>query len=309
MKKSKSNYINRELSWLEFNQRVLDQSAIESVPLLERLKFLAISAANLDEFMMVRVGGLKLVEASGDVKPDIAGMSASEQLKKIRNRIRKMYEFQSKQLKQLQPLLEQNGIKRLSEADLSETQLDFLRRQFTNEISAALAPLAVENSYGFPLLSGARLCLCVKLRSNPEDIIQPKRSQKKKDKSTTNDAAQDATGDSSERFALVPVGRSLSRIWTVPGSDLFNFMYIEEVLKMFLSQIFGGQEVLETVPFRVTRNGDVSVDEDNRSDLLIDMEEMLKARLTSQAVRLEICDSASEEMQTFLREAVEVDAD
>ena len=314
MKKSKTNYINRELSWLEFNQRVLDQSVIDSVPLLERLKFLAISAANLDEFMMVRVGGLKLVEASGKTKPDIAGLTATEQLSKIRSRIRKMYDFQSTQLTKLQPVLSENGIRRLRKSDLSETQQDFLRRQFASEISAALAPLAVENSYGFPLLSGARLCLCVRLRSNPEDIIQPKKqaakSKLQKDEGFTKDGdgGEDAN-NSTERYALVPVGRSLNRIWTVPGSELFSFMYIEEVVTMFLSQIFGGQEVLEAVPFRITRNGDVSIDEDSRSDLLIDMQEMLKARETSQAVRLEICDSASEEMRSFLRDAVKVDAE
>lgn len=307
--KSKSNYINRELSWLEFNQRVLNQSATDDVPLLERLKFLAISAANLDEFMMVRVGGLQLVEASGDTKPDNAGMTATEQLASIRRRIRKMYEFQSKQLKNLQPMLAENGIRRLREKDLTETQLDFLRRQFTNEISAALAPLAVENSYGFPLLSGARLCLCVRLRSKPEEIIRPKIKTPKDKKESDSQENVDETSDDSERFALLPVGRSLDRIWAVPGDKVFNYMYVEEVLAMFLSQIFGGQEVLEAVPFRVTRNGDVSVDEDNRSDLLIDMQEMLKARQTSHAVRLEICDKASKPVKKFLRDAVDIDED
>jgi len=319
MKKSKSNYINRELSWLEFNQRVLDQSAAESVPLLERLKFLAISAANLDEFVMVRVGGLKLVEASGDSKQDIAGLTATQQLTKIRNRIRKMYDFQSDQLKNLQPMLAENGIRRLSRADLSETQLDFLRRQFTNEISAALAPLAVENSYGFPLLSGARLCLCVRLLSNSEDVIGPKaktdakaispKNSKESAQQTPSDSEQKPDGSpaASERFALVPVGHALNRVWTVPGGKVFDYMYIEEVLSIFLSQIFGGQKVLEAVPFRITRNGDVSIDEDSRSDLLIDMQQMLKERETSHAVRMEICDSASEAVKNFLCDAVEVD--
>lgn len=327
MKKTKSNYINRELSWLEFNQRVLDQSAIDDVPLLERLKFLAISAANLDEFMMVRVGGLKLVEDSGERKPDIAGLNATEQLSKIRSRIRAMYKFQSKQLKNLEPLLAENGIRRLRKSDLSEMQLNFLRRQFNNEISAALAPLAVENSYGFPLLSGARLCMCVKLRFNPEDIIKPKSAfagsgdgktdTKKTAKEASrsridaddSDPADDVDQTATERYALVPVGRSLNRIWTVPGDELFNYMYIEEVMTMFLSQIFGGQEIVEAIPFRITRNGDVSIDEDSRSDLLIDMQEMLKERETSQAVRLEICDSATDELKSFLCSAVEVDLD
>ncbi len=307
MKKSKSNYINRELSWLEFNQRVLDLSADESVPLLERLKFLAISAANLDEFMMVRVGGLQLVEASGDTKQDIAGLTATQQLLSIRNRIRKMYEFQSKQLKELQPMLAKNGIRRLREEDLSDTQLDFLRRQFTNEISAALAPLAVENSYGFPLLSGARLCLFVRLRSKPDEIIRPKIKKKKDQSKPDTPSGGDESSEDHERFALVPVGRSLDRIWAVPGDKVFDYMYVEEVVKMFLSQVFGGQEVLEAVPFRVTRNGDVSVDEDSRSDLLIDMQEMLKARETSHAVRLEICDTASKEVKKFLCDALEIE--
>lgn len=330
MKKSISNYINRELSWLEFNQRVLDQSAIGDVPLLERLKFLAISAANLDEFMMVRVGGLKMVQDRGDQKPDIAGLTATEQLEKIRGRIREMYQFQSKQLKQLEPLLAENGIRRLRKSDLSEMQMDFLRRQFTNEISAALAPLAVENSYGFPLLSGARLCMCVKLRFDPEDIIGPKlatgagvgvagvgvteKDDPQSDGEDSDDFDDEVSDTSAEvqpgptqRYALVPVGRSLNRIWTVPGDEFFNYMYIEEVMAMFLSQIFGGQKILEAIPFRITRNGDVSIDEDSRSDLLIDMQEMLKERETSQAVRLEICDSASDELKSFLCDAVDVD--
>ncbi len=311
MKKSKSNYINRELSWLEFNQRVLDLSADESVPLLERLKFLAISAANLDEFMMVRVGGLQLVEASGDTKKDIAGMTATQQLTSIRGRIREMYDFQARQLKELQPMLAKNGIRRLREDELSETQLDFLRRQFTNEISAALAPLAVENSYGFPLLSGARLCVCVRLRSKPEEIISPKVKKKEAqpdtDTDTDTDEKSDESSEDGERFALVPVGRSLDRIWAVPGDTVFDYMYVEEVVAMFLSQVFGGQEVLEAVPFRVTRNGDVSIDEDSRSDLMIDMQEMLQARRTSHAVRLEICDTASKEVKTFLCDALEID--
>lgn len=309
MKKSKSNYINRELSWLEFNQRVLDLSAGEDVPLLERLKFLAISAANLDEFMMVRVGGLQLVEATGDTKQDIAGLTATQQLSSIRSRIRKMYDFQSNQLKQLQPMLAKNGIRRLRKDDLSDAQFEFLRRQFTNEISAALAPLAVENSYGFPLLSGARLCLCVRLRSKPEEIIQPKLKKPSKETESNSDENSEESPDENKRFALVPVGRSLDRIWSVPGDKVFNYMYVEEVLTMFLSEIFGGQEVIEAVPFRVTRNGDVSIDEDNRSDLLIDMEEMLKARKTSHAVRLEICDSASKAIKTFLRDAVDIEED
>ena len=315
MKKSKTNYINRELSWLEFNQRVLNQALQTRNPLLERLKFLAISASNLDEFVMVRVGGLKLVEHQRTSKLDVAGLSASEQLELIGQRMRKMYQTQIEALKQLEEELRDNGIIRLRPDDLSETQRDFLSRQFETELSAAAAPLSVENSWGFPMLSGTRLCLCVKLKADENKIIRPaersgsdKKSAKPKKSSGKNADEEQGESESDEgvRYALVPLGRSLKRIWSVPGSDAFSYMFLEEVFGMFLSNMFGGQEIIEWAPFRVTRNGDVAIDEDGRSDLMIDMQEMLTARETSQCVRLEIHAGASESLKQFLSDAVDI---
>ncbi len=310
MKKKKSNYLNRELSWLDFNQRVLDQASLKRTPLLERLKFLAISASNLDEFVMVRMGGLKLVRRRGSSKPDIAGLTAAQQLTRIGKRMREMYDTQIRCLHQLEQELQNNGIIRLRPEDLSEAQRDFLGRQFETELSAAAAPLAVENSYGFPMLSGTRLCLCVKLKSDSEKSWGP-RQQAPPDNPphVPQDDHDNHPEDSSVRYALVPLGRSLQRIWSVPSSESFSYMYLEEVFGMFLSEMFGGQEILEWAPFRVTRNGDVELDEDSRSDLMIDMQEMLTARETSQCVRLEISASASDSLTRFLCGAVEITAD
>ena len=304
MKKNKSNYLNRELSWLDFNQRVLDQAFLKKNPLLERLKFLAISASNLDEFVMVRVGGLKLVEQQDGGVPDIAGLTVSKQLSAITNRMREMYSTQLRCLNELETELHDNGIIRLRPDDLSEAQRDFLERQFETELSAAAAPLAIENNFGFPMLSGTRLCLCVKLKSNDQQGIGPRKGQSEPE--TDEPAQQSDDGKSNVRYALVPLGRSLNRIWTVPGSESFSYMYLEEVFGMFLPKMFGGQEILEWAPFRVTRNGDVEIDEDSRLDLMIDMQEMLEVRETSQCVRLEISASASGELTGFLCDAMNI---
>jgi polyphosphate kinase len=254
---------------------------------------------------MVRVGGLKLVDQQDGSSLDIAGMTASEQLSAITKRIREMYATQVNCLNELEAELSDNGIIRLRPDELSEVQRDFLARQFSTELSAAAAPLAVENNFGFPMLSGTRLCLCVKLNSDDHRSIKPALKHKATKPVDLAEAENDNT-EPAVRYALVPLGRSLKRIWTVPGSESFSYMYLEEVFGMFLSEMFGGQEILEWAPFRVTRNGDVEIDEDSRSDLMIDMQEMLKVRETSQCVRLEISASASESLTGFLCDALDI---
>ncbi len=308
MKKNKSNYLNRELSWLDFNQRVLDQAFMKKNPLLERLKFLAISASNLDEFVMVRVGGLKLVEQQDGGVPDIAGMTATMQLSAIKKRMREMYTTQVRCLNELETELQDNGIIRLKPEEVSEAQRDFLERQFETELSAAAAPLAVENNFGFPMLSGTRLCLCVKLKSDEEQNISLRKGRGVSDADAPAQSSEE-NAEPNVRYALVPLGRSLNRIWAVPGSESFSYMYLEEVFGMFLSKMFGGQDILEWAPFRVTRNGDVEIDEDSRADLMINMQEMLEVRETSQCVRLEISASASGSLTGFLCDALEISLD
>ena len=167
MKKSKSNYFNRELSWLSFNQRVLDQARREVHPLLERVKFVAISAANLHEFFMVRVGGLEIVaNASNDIV-DIAGWTADQQLEQIRSRVREMNLVQSDcLLNELEPEMEKHGIYRLRAGDINQSQREILLKRFKDETMSMIAPIAVDDAEAFPMLTGARLCMCVRLKTD-----------------------------------------------------------------------------------------------------------------------------------------------
>lgn len=297
MKKQKTNYFNREISWLSFNQRVLDLATLDSTPLLERVKFLAISASNLDEFFMVRVGGLMLVEKSGAEVTDLAGDPAKIQLDRIRKRVLEMNVAQSDcLLKSLEPELAKRGIVRVSPDALTESQIEYLLTRFRNETTATIAPVAIENSLNFPTLNGIRLCLCVRLKNRLDAKLGPKNGP--------SASIDEVASFQADRFILLPLGRSLQRIWTVPGDRGYRYMLLEDVIGMFLSEMFVNQEIIEWTSLRVTRNGDVELDEDGRADLLSGMEEMLEARRTSDCVRLEISASASDEMRTFLQRCV-----
>ena len=184
-------FLNRELSWLEFNQRVLDEARDASIPLLERLKFLAITASNLDEFFMVRVGGLQMVSAQGSTKTDPSGMTADEQLDAISRRIHKMTADQCKCfLADLEPALAQAGFRRLAADQLTREQLQFVEQLFAEEISAVLSPMAVSADEEFPLLGNQTLNVCVQLG--------PKAKEEE------------------PRFALIPFGLYSRRFITLP---------------------------------------------------------------------------------------------
>jgi len=295
------NYINRELSWLAFNQRVLDRAMMDDVPLLERIKFLAISAGNLDEFLTVRVGGLEIVRRAGTEITDICGMSAIEQLDKIRARVDKMNRDQvSCLVDQLEPQLAKNSIVRMREKDLSDSQIEYLRNLFREELLSTIAPIAVAGGDEFPLLTGARLCLCVRVQNG---------SQLKSIKTQPDSAAKSKSQlpEPDSRFVLVPLGRSLPRLLTIPADQGFRYILLEDVVQLFLSELLENQNVIEAIPFRVIRNGDLVLEEDGLADLLSGMQEVLAARRYSQCVRLELATGASDEMLHFLRKAVDVE--
>ncbi|MEM7782483.1 MAG: hypothetical protein AAF623_03955 [Planctomycetota bacterium] len=165
-KKLKKTYFNRELSWLSFNQRVLDQALNDAHPLLERVKFLAISASNLDEFFMVRVGGLAMIESSNANKVDIVGWTPVQQFDQIRKKVREMYQMQADCLReQLEPQLKLKGIERVTASDLTESEKAQLSVQFKSETLSSIAPIAVEADDSFPMWAGALLCLWVRLKN------------------------------------------------------------------------------------------------------------------------------------------------
>ena len=298
MKKKKNHYLPREASWIEFNNRVLDRAFLDSVPLLERIKFLAITSSNLDEFMMVRFGGLTMVQRSKSDIVDISGLDADEQIEMIRERVRKMQKRQIDCLGQLLPKLAESGIRKLEKDELSDVQLDFLRSQFESEIVTSIAPVGIDKSKPPSFFSGLRLHLCVRIKNNPQTQLV---SADSADQNSDEDAAKD-------RFIVIPLPRNLARVWAIPTSEQYSFMLLEDIVSLFLDELFPTQEILDWTTFRITRNGDVVlVDDDSRADLLRGMEEVIEARKLSNCIRLEISSKASGETRKFLQRFLNVD--
>ena len=285
-----SNYINRELSWLEFNQRVLEQASNPIVPILERTKFLAITASNLDEFFMVRVGSLQNSVKAGGTKPGIAGLSPLEQMEMIRSRVQKMNADQSDcLLQQLEPEQEKNGIIRRQVEELSAPQRKHLDKLFENEVKAAIAPIAVTGANDFPFLRGARLCVCVRIAAG--NSLVP------------------SENEGEDCFALIPMSNAISRMIALPAASGYEYILIEDVVSIYLSDIFPNRKVLDFAPFRVTRSADISLDEDGDRDLLAETQVMLDRRLAGDCVRLEIERSAGPEIRDFLLTANDAELD
>lgn len=284
-KKGRPLFLNRELSWIEFNFRVLEQAEDASLPPLERLKFAAITASNADEFFMVRVGGLKMLQRQGEERPDPAGLTASKQLEEISVRMHAMVDRQHACLqKDLEPQLRKGGIHRLQMEDLSAAQLRHVESLFDDFIFPVISPVAVSPGDEFPLLTGLGLALYVRLEG--------------------------ASKEEEARHALVAMPKGLARFLTLPSESGFSYILLEEVIRAFAGRLFPGVSVLECAAFRITRNADMRVREDLAGDLLEQMREVLTERKESACVRLEIEKRASKEAQAFLQTALELeDAD
>lgn len=291
-------FFNRELSWLEFNDRVRGEASRPDTPLLERLKFLAISGSNLDEFFMVRVGGLLMQRRGKPEHTDIAGLIPDQQLELIRQRVRKMVADQYTCLNdELMPALEQHGICRLQVADLNATQLAHLQQHFSESLVAAVSPIAVRDQYDFPSMIGSALGLCLRVEgADLESIVNR----------LHDPADDDGLPRVRQRMVVVPIGRFLSRIIKVPVEQGMGFVLVEDVLACFADQLLPGHRILEAVPFRTGRNADVSVDEEGAADLLAGMQVMLEQRNSSECVRLEVHESASEETVRFLESCLNI---
>ena len=276
-------FFNRELSWLEFNQRVLDEALDESLPLLERLKFLAITASNLDEFFMVRVGGLQVLVEQGITTPDPSGMTPAEQLQAVRARISRMVEQQYACFADLEAKLAEAGIRRVRSRELTERQAKSVEQVFESEIFAVMTPLAVSQAERFPLLVNQMLHVCVQLKPTPQTDGKP-------------------------RFAIIPLGRTLPRFLTLGADRGYSYVLLEEVVTRFISRFFAGEELVASAVFRLTRNADFSLRDDLATDLLAGMEGILSARKRGDCVRLEIDASAEPELTKYLSAAVGAEA-
>lgn len=286
MPDSDPRFFNRELSWLEFNQRVLDEARDPSTPLLERLKFLAITASNLDEFFMVRVGGLQTLAEGGSKSLDPSGMTPEEQLGAIGQRTRRLVDDQyACYLNEIEPQLSNAGITRLKATTLTASQDRYVQQVCMEDIFATLAPLTVTQHEGqFPLLLSRSLNVCVRLKrpleANPDEF--------------------------ETRYAIIPFGRSNMRFVSLPVESGYGFMLLEEVLEHCIHQFFPMEKVVECAAFRITRNADMAIQEDQAADLLVQMQQLLTERRASDCVRLELAATASPELTEFLRASFEI---
>ncbi|HVT60750.1 MAG TPA: polyphosphate kinase 1 [Thermoanaerobaculia bacterium] len=299
-----SLFLNRELSWLEFNRRVLYEAADPANPLLERLKFIAIFDNNLDEFFMKRVGGLKQQLASNvrELPPD--SRTPRQQLAEINAVVRPMLAEQRRLLnEELLPALRQHGLEILRWNELKAGERRHLVEEFDKKIYPILTPLAVDPAHPFPFISNLSLSLAVSIRAplpgHPGRPGQVRHASHAK-------SASAAGGNGSLRFARIKAPHILPRWVQVPKT--LRFVPLEEVIAHNLERLFEGMEVVESHPFRVTRNSDVQRNEEAADDLVEAIEEELRERRFATVVRLELAQGCPEWMRELLCEQLEIGA-
>jgi polyphosphate kinase len=277
-------FLNRELSWLEFNGRVLEEALDVANPLLERLKFATIVASNLDEFFMVRVAALGSAAEEGDVSPDLAGLSPAQQLQQISARAHEQVErLYAKLNAEILPALGERGIRILRLEGLEASQRSALTRYFRDEVLPVLTPLAIDSSRPFPMLSGLSLNLAVLL--TPAEEGQP------------------------PRLAVVQVPGRLPRLVRPLGSDGTPYVLLEDVIRGELGVLFPGQTVLESTVFRVTRDAELDLDDEGGRDFLQVVEEEVRNRRKARVVRLEVESGVGDALLAVLAERVAVEPD
>jgi len=280
-------FTNRELSWLAFNKRVLSEAKDNHLPLMERLKFLSITASNLDEFFMVRVASLKDQVNAGYTKKDIAGMTSKEQIDAI---LKETHKFTTAQYntynRSFLPSLKKNGLKIVTEFEkLTEEQADYVDNYFQKEVFPVLTPMAVDSSRPFPLIRNRSLNIGALLMD-------------KKKKGTID-------------FATVQVPSVLPRVVTIPtdGDNCTTVILLEQIIEKNIQKLFLNYKVLCQAPFRVMRNADLSIDEDEAADLLIEIEKQLKKRQWGEAIRLEVEDNIDKRLLKTLRKEFNLSED
>lgn len=275
---------NRELSWLEFNQRVLEEAKAARNPLLERLKFLAITASNLDEFFMVRVGGLWMARKAGIRKKDPAGLTPRAQLRAIEERTRQMTEEMHRCFNDVvSPALETGGIRQVPPDDLSAEQERMLFDLFREELFPVITPIAVTPDGPFPKLPNLGLALLVQLHPTG------------------------TTDEQEDRYAVLSLDRTGGRIIQLPAEAGYQYILRGAVVKKFAANWFPGYEIVETALFRITRNADFAVREEEAPDLLSGMEDVLEARKFGECIRLEVEATISASLLRFLCDRIPVE--
>ena len=271
-------YLNRETSWLSFNRRVLKESTGKDNPLLERLRFIAIACSNLDEFFMIRVAGIKHLIESGIEHRDIAGMRPTEQMHAISTQAHRQQQDIYRCLALVLKELKEHGIRFLRPGELEGEQALWLTGIFEREIYPVVTPMAVDPAHPFPFLASRSLNLAVLLRR---------------------------AGEQETRLAILPVPAPvIHRLLRLPGGTAF--LLLEDVLAHFAGRFFTGYEILDVVPFRITRDADLDI-RDDVEDLLAEVEKSLEKRRKGAAVRLEISAACPASILEFLKEELAIE--
>ncbi len=272
--------INRELSWLEFNQRVLDEAVSPFNPVFEQMKFLAISSSNLDEFFMIRVGSLWDQIDAGYKRPDFSGLTPRDQVSAISQRVHVMMKRMYAVLRrEILPRLAENNIHFADIDSLTSEQAVWLDQYYDDQVYPVLTPMAVDAARPFPLILSRTLNLGLLLES----------------------------GDGEPLFATVQVPSGLSRVVQLPGGEGTTVLLLEDIVARYIGSLFHGRKVICCAPYRITRNADMSIDEEDAADLLKEIEKSLKQRRWGAAVRLEIDYRADERIKKILMKALELE--
>lgn len=281
------NYVNRELSWLEFDFRILNEARDKSISLFERLKFLSITASNLDEFFMVRVASLKDMVHAKYKKPDIAGLRPEEQLELIGKKTHELVALQySTYNRSLLPALKQQGLQIVSEhEELTEEDGRFVDRFFHDNVYPVLTPMAVDSSRPFPLIRNKSL--------NIAALVQKK------------------NGEDGLEFAMVQVPSGLPRIVELPadGNGERRVILLEEIIERNMKELFLNYNIVSAHPFRIMRNADFTLDEEEAEDLLEEIQKQLKKRQWGEVIRLEVEEKVDKRLLKILKRELSVGND
>lgn len=273
-------YVNRELSWLKFNLRVLREAGVRTLPLLERMRFVAISASNLDEFFMVRVAGLIEQEAAGVDRVDAAGLTVADQLREISLSAHNQMKLKYRYFFALLNELEKNDIRFLRVKDVNPEQRQELEAYYQEMVFPVLTPMAVDAARPFPFLANKTLNIAVELRNKKGE----------------------------QRVAFVQVPSVLPRfISLVEQEGKRSYVFLEDLIMEHCQDLFKGLTIVDMVPFRITRDSDLEVEEDATQDLMKEIERSLRKRKRGAAVRLEICTTDDRYLKDFLVRSLDLE--
>lgn len=302
-------FYNRELSWISFNYRVLSEAQDKERPLFDRMGFLAITASNLDEFFMIRVASLKDMVQVNYTKKDIAGMTPVEQLAAISGKTHQLVKDQYNIYNyEVIPDLLNNGLKIISYyEDLNSEQAKYVDSFFQSEVFPVLTPMAVDSSRPFPLIRNKTLNIGAVIKIKPGSGKEGNTQFRELYMSHYNKKKQDGDAGNID-FATVQVPSVLPRFVEIPSSDGIQktFILLEQIIEKNIEKLFINYEVLSAFPYRIMRNADLDIEEDEAADLLVEIERQLKKRQWGQAIRLEVEDGIDKRLLKTLKDELQV---